>query len=269
MKYRLLLLLIAGWISTPCVAQDDKAPPLPPELAARLGRLLEQDWKEHPEWAKMAAVLLQDKPMGHGRGWYTGSKSRYGWTWLIETFPEETGDGSIDRDEIPQLADADFTRLDRNGDDELNIYDFDWSNGNPMMSQYSPTDRVFDQLDLDLNGRLSRKEMMQFFDETADGFDFLTMEDLRRGLDLRVPPRTGGRRRNSPDQRWLFMSRLLNGELGSLTPGPKLGDEAPELNLPLVMQFEDRSKLELTDEFVELKQFRNKKPVVLIFGSFT
>jgi hypothetical protein len=65
------------------------------------------------------------------------------------------------------------------------------------------------------------------------------------------------------------MERLLNGELGSLTSGPKLGDEAPELNLPLVMHTEDNSKLELTDQFVELKEFRHEKPVVLIFGSFT
>jgi hypothetical protein len=108
----------------------------------------------------------------NGRGWYKGAESRYGWSWLIETFPEETGDGTIDRDEISQLSSADFARLDRDGNNELNIYDFDWSGGNPMMSQFSQTDMIFDQLDLDFNGRLTRKKMMRFFDETAEGFDF-------------------------------------------------------------------------------------------------
>jgi hypothetical protein len=265
MKY-LLTLIGAGCLSAPCRAQDD---PLPPKLAARLGHLLEQDWKDRPEWAEMAAVILKNEPMGHGKGWFTGAKSRYGWTWLTRTFPEETADGTIDRDEIPQLAATDFARLDRNGDDEISAPDFDWSKGNPMMSGFSPSDMVFNRLDLDFNGRLTREEVTRFFDKTGDGFDFLTMEDLRRGLDLKMPDRSDGPGGKPPDQRWLFMARLLNGELGSLTPGPKLEDEAPKLNLPLVAHNEDRSKLALTEQFIELKQFRGKKPVVLIFGSFT
>ena len=92
MRY-LLPLIVAGCMSTPCLAQD-KSPSLPPDLAARLGQLLEQDWKERPEWAEMAAQILQNEPMVLGKGWYKGSQSRYGWKWLIETFPDETGDGS-------------------------------------------------------------------------------------------------------------------------------------------------------------------------------
>jgi hypothetical protein len=268
MKY-LLTLIVVGCLSALCRAQDEPPPPLPPELAARLGHLLEQDWKDRPEWATMAALILKNEPMGHGKGWFTGAKSRYGWTWLAETFPEESADHKIDRDEIPQLAEADFERLDRNNDDAISEHDFDWSQGNPMMSGFSPSDMVFDQLDHDFNGRLTREEVLQFFDKAGDGFDFLTMEDLRRGLDLKMPDRSGGLGRKPTDQRWLFMTRLLNGEPGSLTSGPNLEDEAPELNLPLVAHNEDRSKLTLTEQFVELKQFRGKKPVVLIFGSFT
>jgi len=270
MKY-LLTLIAAGCLSIPCRAQDE-SPPLPPHLAAQLGRLLEQDWKDRPEWAEMATAILKDEPIGHGSGWFTGSRSRYSWTWLTETFPAETADGSINRNEIPQLAVVDFTRLDRNHDDTVSATDFDWSQGNPMMSAFSPSDRVFDRLDLDFNGRLTREEVTRFFDRTADGFDFLTMEDLRRGLDLKMPDESepaDESQEKSPDQRWLFMTRLLNGELGSLGSGPELEDEAPELNLPRVTHDPDRSKLALTEQLIELKQFRGKKPVVLIFGSFT
>ena len=267
MKY-LLALILAGWVFAPCRAQDE-SPPLPPKLAARLGSLLEQDWKDRPEWARMASAILRNEPIGHGRGWFTGARSRYGWSWLTGMFPGETADGSITRDEIAQLAAADFARLDRNSDDEISAADFDWSKGNPMMSGFSPSDMVFDRLDLDFNGRLTRAEVTQFFDRSGDGFDFLTMEDLRRGLDLKMPDESDESEEKTPDRRWLFMTRLLNGELGSLNPGPGLEDEAPELKLPLVTHNEDRSKLTLTEQLIELKQFRGKKPVVLIFGSFT
>ena len=41
------------------------------------------------------------------------------------------------------------------------------------------------------------------------------------------------------------------------------------LDLPLVTHQDDDSGLELTDRFIKLADLRGKKPVVLIFGSFT
>ena len=270
MRYVLPLIVVLT-VCTRCTAQEG-TPPLPPELAARFGELLQQDWKERPEWADMAAVILKNEPMGYGKGWFTGAKARYGWAWLGERFPQAAADGKISNDEI-ELSDADFARLDRDGNGQLSAGDFDWSKGNPMMSGFSPSDMVFDRLDVDFNGRLSREEVLKFFDQAGGGFDFLTVEELRRGLGLRMPRMTGGGAgrgdRKPPDMRWLFMRRLLNGELGSLTHGPKLNDPAPEQNLPLLALNEDRSKMELTQRFVTLKEFRGKKPVVLIFGSFT
>lgn len=160
MKY-VLALIVVGCLSVPCRAQDEPAPPLPPELAARLGELLGREWKERPEWADMASVILKNEPMSYGKGWFTGAKSRYHWKWLTETFPEETADRKIARDELPQLTEADFKRLDRNGDGSISPMDLDWSKGNPMMAGFSPSDMVFDKLDLDFNGRLTRDELMK------------------------------------------------------------------------------------------------------------
>ena len=66
-----------------------------------------------------------------------------------------------------------------------------------------------------------------------------------------------------------MMELLLRGEMGSLTEGPELESEAPELDLPLVALNEQAGGLELTDRFVKLADVRGQKPVVLIFGSFT
>ena len=52
---------------------------------------------------------------------------------------------------------------------------------------------------------------------------------------------------------------LLNGELGSLTPGPDLDDMAPDFRLKTIDG----------EQTVSLSDFRGKKPVVLVFGSFT
>ncbi len=53
---------------------------------------------------------------------------------------------------------------------------------------------------------------------------------------------------------------LLEGEIGSFHEGPKVGRLAPDFSLP---RHDDDAKT------ITLSQYRGKKPVVLIFGSFT
>jgi hypothetical protein len=65
-----------------------------------------------------------------------------------------------------------------------------------------------------------------------------------------------------PDEptRWMLLKGLARGEVGFADEGPKVGDPAPAFALKTV----DGSK---TVALADVQQA--KKPVVLIFGSFT
>ena len=67
--------------------------------------------------------------------------------------------------------------------------------------------------------------------------------------------------RTTPGGNWRTngMPRLLDGEIGSLWEGPDLGELAPDFTL----RTHDGTRA------LSLRQFRGKKPVVLVFGSFT
>ena len=233
-------------------------------------KLVDRDWKDRPEWVEMAMAILKRQPMGSGRGWYKPASKQYDWDWIAKAFPKATDDSVIEPGEVAGIDDARFKRLDRTQDGYFSKADLKWPN-NPVMSGFGFADAVFQKLDTDGNGRVEKSELDDWFRKVGDGFDFLTTEELRKGLQI-APPASGNRgRRPSPpaDQRLVFLRRLLNGELGSLTEGPNVGQPAPELNLPMLKKTEDGESLELTDRIVKLDEFRGKKPVVLIFGSFT
>lgn len=54
-----------------------------------------------------------------------------------------------------------------------------------------------------------------------------------------------------------------------LESGPDLDQMAPDFKLPLLTHDAEKTELVLTDKFVKLSDSRGKRPVVLIFGSFT
>lgn len=272
---RILLICYVIFVSGQFLFADENESkkPTPPEglTLAELelfSKLLDRDWHERPEWAEMAVSIMNNEPMGDGRGWFKPATKTFDWKWLAATFPKETEDNIIKPNELGELTEAEFKRLDHNEDGGISPHDFDWSNGNPMMKGMDMSDLVFQKLDLDFNGRVTKKELDQWFEKAGGGFDFLTMMDLRKGLNLKMPNMFEGGGKQS-DQRLVMFRRLLNGELGSLTPGPAVGDEAPEINLPLLVRNADHTKLVLTDQFIKLPDYRGKKPVVLIFGSFT
>lgn len=246
---------------------------LPPELIMRLGDLIERDWRDRPEWAQMAIGVLKDKQMGMGsrNGWFGPGQSRYDWTWLQQRFDKEPKDGKIEQSEFASgISQTEFKRLDRDQNGAITEGDLDWSADNLALGD-SPANQVFDRLDRDSNGRVTLEEVNQFFEKAAGEFEFLTPEDLREALGFRESagrPKPG-RGEPPPGIRWKMFQRLLNGELGTLESGPDLEQMAPDFNLPLLEHDAEKTKLVLTDTFVRLSDLRGKRPVVLIFGSFT
>ena len=220
--------------------------------------LLDQagDKLSRPESVRMLSAILHGSRMGPGDGWFGPSRSRYDWDWLRKRFPPNK-DGAITRKEFRGPAEL-FDRLDRDRDGALTAADFDWSPKSPFLRQASTFDGWFRGMDGDSNGRVSRKEWQAFFDRMARGKDHITPEDLRAALQPPAPPKGSDKKEGMPP-REMLLRNLLRGDLGSPYEGPRPGAVAPDFTLPT---HDGKGK-------VTLSEFRGRKPVVLIFGSFT
>jgi hypothetical protein len=207
-----------------------------------------------PEFVEMLVAIAGGSDlMGPGDGWFHAGQSRYGWTWLAERM-DANGDGKVERGEFRGPA-ALFDRLDRNGDGVLTAADFDWST--PAKAG-PPSDLWFYLLDKNSNGRVSKAEWEAFFARASRGKGYLTPDDLREALQ---PPRPEGKAAAGPagPSPLALFKGLLTGELGSPFEGPRLGQRAPDFALKT---FDGKRTFRLSE-------FRGKRPVVLIFGSFT
>ncbi len=215
-----------------------------------------------PEAAEMALAILAGKGAGPGAGWFHPGQSRYDWSWLAARLDADR-DGVISRQEFKGPR-ALFERLDRDGDGQLTRSDLDWSPNSPLARQAQMATMLFRRGDTDTNGRLSREEWGALFEQAARGKDHLTPEDLRA---LMFPPMRRPQQRPAGKapagagmpSRWLLLKAMLSGEIGSMCEGPALGERAPAFRLPTQ---DGKRTLSLAD-------YRGKKPVVLIFGSFT
>ncbi len=130
--------------------------------------------------------------------------------------------------------------------------DFDWSDRSPFLRQIGMTGQWFRCIDANSNGRISHDEWEIFFRHAAKGKDHLTREDLREALN----PHESSKDEPSP---LILILGLLSGELGSMREGPRINQRAPDFAL----HTQDGKGQ------VRLSEFRGKKPVVLVFGSFT
>lgn len=207
------------------------------------------DW----EIVAMARAVLTGSNMGPGDGWFRPSQSRYDWRWLADRIDADK-DGRITREEFKDDP-ALFSRLDRDRDGAIRADDFDWSDRSRYLQQMGMVSQWMYRIDSSSNGRLSREEWLEFFQRAAKGKDHLTPEDLRDAL---MPPRPSGPPPKGPS-REVLLNGLFNGELGSFFQGPALGDLAPRFEL----------KTHDGKQTIRLADYRGKKPVVLIFGSFT
>jgi Ca2+-binding EF-hand superfamily protein len=232
---RLLLLTLA----LSAAPLDAAAPPPRPRL---------------PEAARMFLDIALDRPMGPTSGWFGPSQSAFGWRWLAERFDAD-GNGAITPKEFRGPKSL-FLRLDRDGDGRLTRADFDWSPRSPLAQRERLADMLFRRADRNQNGRVSAEEWQQMFEAASGGKGSLTPEDLRRML---FPPPAPPSPADRGPSRLTLLRGLFNGEIGSLYEGPAVGDPAP----PFTLRTYDGKRT------VSLSDFKDKKPVVLIFGSFT
>ena len=166
---------------------------LSPEHMMSLGEMLEEDWKDRPEWGEMAVAILKDDFMRPGAGWWKPSAMRYDWNWLSTRF-DANKDDKVDRDELPgdvEKPDQLFERLDRDNDGKLMLADFDYTDPNPatmFMNIGAMKDRMsnqlFSRLDTNSNGRVTTDELAEFFRYgDKEELEFLSPEDLRFAID--------------------------------------------------------------------------------------
>jgi len=207
-----------------------------------------------PEWFVKVVDIAFGDPMRGGSSPLAVSKSRYDWPWLARRHDLKPT-APLPRDRFRGPTDL-FDRLDRDGNDTLEAADFDWSERSPFLQQQALTNAVFGRLDADRDQAVSAEEWEAVFARAAGGKGTLTPDELRKVL-FATP--AGRRPTVVPPTRIGRLAGLMTGELGSVQEGPDPGDAAPDFAL----RTPDGNRT------VKLSEFRGRKPVVLIFGSFT
>lgn len=148
-----------------------------------------------------------------------------------------------------------FSRLDRNKDGQIAADDLDWSDRNPYLQQSALVNRVFRRIDAAGDGRVTRDELLAFFDKVARGGDSFKSEDFRDAL---IGGPTGFSPGDAPSPQVLLRG-LFKGEIGSLQEGPRVDELAPDFRLTT----QDGSRT------IRLSELLGSKPIVLCFGNFT
>lgn len=185
------------------------------------------------------------EPVRHGR-------SRYDWKWVVARF-DRNGDGRVERQEFPGDQ-AVWSRLDRTGDDRFTAEDLDWSTGGVLASRRAATFALGKSADASGDGRISRDEWLALFEQAAGASGQLTDEDLER-LVFRPGAVKAARERQNRDS----IDELLREYRQNDSPAPDVEQLAPDF------------ELESLDGVrrVRLSDYRGKRPVALVFGSFT
>jgi hypothetical protein len=205
------------------------------------------------EFFEMFSAIISGSQMGPGEGWFHPGQSRYSWAWLKERYGVDK-DGRITREAF-KGPDGLFKRLDRNGDGVITADDLDWSDSSPFWQQDRLARMLLKKADTTGDGKISAEEWVALFEEVAKGEKFVDADTLRQML---FPPRPPGSPSDMPTMS-VLLKGLLTAEVGSPFPGPALNDRAPDFTL----------KTQKGERLITLSDLRGKKPVVLIFGSFT
>ena len=117
---------------------------------------------------------------------------------------------------------------------------------------------LFRRADADHNEKITSAEWQALFKEAAKGKDSLSREELHALLFPPPPPPPKDPTAGMPSP-MILLKGLFDGEIGSFHEGPVVGQLAPDFTL--------RTFNRATS--ITLSKFRGKKPVILVFGSFT
>ncbi|MDR3634437.1 MAG: deiodinase family protein [Isosphaeraceae bacterium] len=242
-------------MAAPAGAQEPKGEEAEKQAVARA---LEESWPERPEWVDMLTDILQGSQLGPNDGWFRRAvaQTRFDWKTAQKRYDRD-GNGRVERAEFPG-TDADFARLDRDHDQALTEADFDFS---PHALTPTPGAMVFLRADRDGNGKVTREELDAFFKASDSGQQgFLSLSDLQQAFSMPSgrPPAAVAKRSSGPSKETLVRG-LFRQEIGSLQPGPALGDSVTDFTLKT-----NDGKQDIT-----LSKLVGPKPVVLIFGNFT
>ncbi|WP_435022473.1 deiodinase family protein [Tundrisphaera sp. TA3] len=236
-----------------------QSPPIPEgdeEINRAVERALAESGGERPEWVEMLEDIRRGSQLGPEDGWFRTAvaQTRFGWEATRQRFDRD-GDGRIARGEFPG-NDADFARLDRDRDGSLTPADFDFSAHALTPSLGS---MVFARADRDGDGKVGRDEFDALFREADSGNQgFLSLGDLQEAF--RPPPRPAeAGPAPGPPTRETLIRGLFRQEIGSLRPGPKLDEAAPDFTLRTADGSEE----------VTLSKLVGPRPVVLVFGNVT
>ena len=237
----------------PTVALDDALTPAEEAIVNELRASLSKD----SEAIAMLEGILNGSHLNAEDGWFKLSKAqnRFGWDFVRQRYDTDPDEKVIATEFTGSKED--FSRLDRNEDEQLTDTDFDWSKHSLTVT---PGFMMFFMADRDANGKLTRAEFLELFEQLGAGEDgYLAIDDIREQF---LPPTPGEsvKREKRPDQpsRSTLLAGFKNQELGSLQPGPNLDDQAPDFTLTTL----DGKPVTLSKEIGE-------KPIVLIFGNFT
>ncbi|HHI79875.1 MAG TPA: hypothetical protein ENK02_07820 [Planctomycetes bacterium] len=237
-------------------------------------------------WGLLAGLGLLTSPLP-GQGFQRNSGERA--YRLLQKKYDKDGDGKVSRKEYPRGRET-FARLDRNGDGFLTLEDFGGGRGRNREAMRKRLRRMALQSALGSYFKKARsidhKAWIRFlkeWDVNGDG----RLEDLE-AMEIGLAPRTvrmlmgsfglrsAGGSPSSLDLSSFAQSYFLldadgdkilsraeflppnRGSAGSRAP--RKGEKAPDFNLPRV---HDAKSL------VRLSSFAGKKPVALIFGSYT
>ncbi len=247
--------LFADQPQPPAVTATAAAKPLD-ELTADATAAIDQLRQQLPAESEAIAMLesiLSGRRLGAEDGWFplAASQTRFGWDNVLKLY-DKNADKVLDPSEFPSTAE-DFARLDRTQDKKLTDTDFDWTKNSLTRT---PGFMMFMMADLNSNGKVTKDEFAALFDRFSRGSDTLALDDLRDQL-LPPPPNDNDNAPDRPSRSTLIMG-LHRQEVGSLQPGPMLGDIAPDFTLKT-----------LQGETVTLSEQIGEKPIVLIFGNFT